>query len=110
MNFAVIFLKKIWDLMVSQKVRILSLLLAIIQDEKTPFILHGYKKCNISSTKAWIFMKFETYANKILIDHKLKFLKDPCTHKCAPSLRLVRAYSHTDLPEILVGGQSVFYI
>ena len=55
-------------------------------------------------------MKFETYANKILIDHKLKFLKDPCTHKCAPSLRLVRAYSHTDLPEILVGGQSVFYI
>ena len=26
----------------------------------------------------WIFMKFETYDHKIILDHQLNFHKDPC--------------------------------
>ena len=35
-------------------------------------------KCNISLTEAQIFMKFETYVYKIVLDHQPNFHKDPC--------------------------------
>ena len=35
-------------------------------------------KCNISLTEAQIFMKFETYVYKIVLDHQQNFHKDPC--------------------------------
>ena len=35
-------------------------------------------KCNISLTGAQIFMKFETYVYKIVLDHQPNFHKDPC--------------------------------
>ena len=39
-----------------------------------------YNFANISATKAPIFMKFETYINKIVKNYKIFFGKDPCTH------------------------------
>ena len=33
---------------------------------------------HISSMEARIFMKFETYVHKIILDHQLNFHKDPC--------------------------------
>ena len=39
-----------------------------------------YHFANISATKAWIFMKFETYNHKIVKDYLTFFYKDPCTH------------------------------
>ena len=39
-----------------------------------------YRFANISSTKAWIFMKFKTYFHKIVKNYLLIFRKDPCTH------------------------------
>ena len=33
---------------------------------------------HISSTEARIFMKFETYVHKIVLDHQPHFHKDPC--------------------------------
>ena len=41
-----------------------------------------YRFANISATKAWIFMKFETFFHKIVKNYLLIFRKDPCTHKC----------------------------
>ena len=35
-------------------------------------------KCIISLTEAQIFMKFETYVYKIVLDHQPNFHKDPC--------------------------------
>ena len=35
-------------------------------------------KCNISLTEAQIFMKFETYVYKLVLDHQPNFHKDPC--------------------------------
>ena len=35
-------------------------------------------KCNISLTEAQIFMKFETYVYKIVLDNQPNFHKDPC--------------------------------
>ena len=35
-------------------------------------------KYNISLTEAQIFMKFETYVYKIVVDHQPNFHKDPC--------------------------------
>ena len=43
---------------------------------------------HISSTEARIFMEFETYAHKIVLDHQLNFHKDPCkdaSHCLTPS-------------------------
>ena len=45
----------------------------------------GLNKCqycfaNISLTKAQIFMKFDTYAQRILENYHKKFCKDLCTH------------------------------
>ena len=40
-------------------------------------ITQSQKKCNLSSTEAWIFMKFETYAHKLVVYHKPNFHKDP---------------------------------
>ena len=37
-----------------------------------------FLKCNISLTEAQIFMKFETYVYKIVLDHQPNFHKDPC--------------------------------
>ena len=39
-------------------------------------------KCNISLTEAHIFMKFETYVYKIVLDHQPNFYKDPCKDAC----------------------------
>ena len=39
-----------------------------------------YHFANISSTKARIFMKFETYVHKIVKNYQKIFRKDPCTH------------------------------
>ena len=73
-------------------------------------------KCNISLTGAQIFMKFETYVYKIVLDHQPNFHKDPCKDACARGvnarafhrectrLQLVRAHICTDLYENLVGG------
>ena len=43
-----------------------------------------YCLANISATKAPIFMKFETFINKILKNYQMIFCKDPCTN---PSTR-----------------------
>ena len=34
--------------------------------------------CHISSIEARIFMKFETYVHKIILDHQPNLYKDPC--------------------------------
>ena len=39
-----------------------------------------YCFANISATKAPIFMKFDTWAHKIVKNHQQKFRKDPCTY------------------------------
>ena len=39
-----------------------------------------YCFANISTTKAPIFMKFETYIHKIVKNHQMIFRKDPCKH------------------------------
>ena len=43
----------------------------------------NFLKCNISLTEAQIFMKFETYVYKIVLDHQPNFHKDPCKDACA---------------------------
>ena len=43
----------------------------------------------ISSTKAWKFKKFQSYAYKILKNYQKKFCKDPCTHT-----RARRVFAH----------------
>ena len=78
---------------------------------------------NISSTEARIFMKFETYVHKIVIDHEPNFHKDigtpgiidpifcmwaPFHRECA-RLCLVRAHLCTDLYENLVVGRLLSY-
>ena len=39
-----------------------------------------YCFANNCATKAWIFMKFETYVHKIVKNYQKIFRKDPCTH------------------------------
>ena len=39
-----------------------------------------YCFANISAMKVLISMKFETYIHKIVKNHQMIFLKDPCTH------------------------------
>ena len=51
-------------------VRFVSLVSLVRQKKKL--------KCNISLTEAQIFMKFETYVYKIVLDHQPNFHKDPC--------------------------------
>ena len=51
--------------------------MAILQGEKPEYfnlkIIQGYKKYNVSSTKARIYMKFETYSHQTVIDQQQKF-------------------------------------
>ena len=50
-----------------------------------------YCFANISAMKASIFMKFETYINKIVKKYQMIFRKDPCKDACTRGVN-VRAH------------------
>ena len=68
------------------------------------FLLHCYKNRNISSTKARIFMKIQTYVHEIPVSTKKCFWR--CMHTLTCTLRRMRKCVHSRSNHAKTPGKS----